>query len=634
MNVARQADDTFTLTAQDAGHTLRVLVQARNASGTGAALSDATSEIQGAASLGSAPRSTTPPVISGAASQGRTLTVSSGTWSGTTPMRLRFQWLRCAKDGDNCSAIARATQQAYALVAADVGHALRARVTAGNAAGSSSATSDHTQVVAGMRAPVNTSPPTISGTAREGAVLTVSPGTWRGDQPIRVSYQWLRCNSAGAACDRIPGANDTRRTLTSADVGHTLRARVAATNGGGAAAAVSNPSALIASKGTAPANRVAPVLSGTSQQGERLTLTNGTWVGTEPITYSYAWRRCAASLGDCAAIAGATGNTYVLGRADVGHRLYGVVTARNGAGAAQATSDATAVVIGAPFNTAPPMISGTSVEGQILTAAPGSWQGVQPISFGYQWTRCDASGVFSTCVPIVVTSRPTYTLRAADVGHRVFVQVKASNRFGASYVDTAQTQVVGAAPIGTVTIASGRAVVTYGYGVTLSGRAVGAPAGEPVTIVEQPAGGMPRTHVRAALTTSAGTWAWVARPSVRTTYRAVVRGRTSSSRTVWIEPRVELTKARRARSVAVRVYASRRFVGRTATLQRWNRARGRWIAVQRVKLRSARVGASHTVITSVTFRARVSRGTLVRVILPTRQTGAGYLAGASNRIRL
>ncbi|MGE5226041.1 MAG: hypothetical protein ACM3OO_04120 [Planctomycetaceae bacterium] len=565
--------------------------------------------------------------------QGRALKASSGTWSGTTPMTFAFQWLRCAKDGAGCSRIARATQQVYALVATDVGHTLRIRVTARNAAGSSSVTSDRTDVVVGLHAPVNTSPPTLSGTARDGGVLTVSTGAWRGDQPIRFSFQWLRCNATGASCTRMSGATGTRRDVTSVDVGHTLRVRVTATNDGGVSVAVSNPSAVIASKGTAPANRVAPVLSGTAQQGERLTLTNGRWVGTEPITYSYAWRRCGASLGDCATIASATGNTYVLGRSDVGHRLYGVVTARNGAGTAQATSDATAVVIGAPFNTALPTISGAPVEGRVLTAAPGSWQGVQPISFGYQWTRCDASGVFSTCAPILVTSRPTYTLRAADVGHRVFVQVKALNRFGASYVNSAQTQAVDAAPIGTVTIASGRAVVTYGHSVTLAGRAVGAPAGEPVTIVEQPAGGKPRTHVRAALTTSAGTWTWVARPPARTTYRAVVRGRTSRDVTVWVQPRLKLAKARGARVLAVHVYASRRFVGRVATLQRWNPAGRRWVAVQRVRLSSARAGTWPTVVTSATFRTRARRGALVRVVLQSRQTGGGYLAGVSNRVR-
>jgi len=626
---------TYSLSARDGGYALRVLVRAQNSVGTSAALSDPTSPVAGAItpSPATAPKNTSPPLISGITAQGKTLTASSGSWSGTTPMSFSFQWRRCERDGDGCSPISRATQQTYTLVEADVGHTIRVRVIARNSAGSASALSDRTQVVVGASAPVNTSLPTISGTARDGSVLTVSPGKWKGTQPIRFEYQWLRCGAGGGGCIGIPQATAKSRTLTSDDVGHTLRVRVTANNSGGLSTVISGPSPVVASRGTAPANRATPVLSGTAQQGARLSLSTGSWTGTQPITYSYRWVRCDASVSGCRPIDGATGSTYVLARADVGHRLFGVVTARNSAGSSSASSNATPVIIGAPVSRSLPTITGTPVEGETLTATPGTWAGVGPISFGYQWTRCNAKGEFSSCVPILVTSRPTYTLRAADVGHRIFVQVKALNGFGASFVNSAQTDVVSAAPIGTMTVRAARNVVVYGYPVTLIGRAVGVPSGERVTIIERPlVAASVRVRENAAVTTTEGTWTYVVRPTIRTTYQAQIRGRTSAAVTVRVRPRLRLGRIGPGR-VSLRIYAGRSFTGRSAFVQRWNSKQRRWVTIRRVRLKSTRIGQPPTAVTAATIRTRTPRGTLVRVVLPSRQAGLGYLTGTSNRVR-
>ena len=58
----------------------------------------------GAASPQAGPSEIAPPVISGAAIVGRTLTGSPGTWSGVEPITYKFQWLRCqAAAGDDSS---------------------------------------------------------------------------------------------------------------------------------------------------------------------------------------------------------------------------------------------------------------------------------------------------------------------------------------------------------------------------------------------------------------------------------------------------------------------------------------------------------------------------------------------------
>ena len=92
---------------------------------------------------------------------------------------------------------------------------------------------------------MNTSPPTITGTAQDGQTLNASPGGWSGTQPITYAYQWRRCDSSGAGCSAISGATTSTYTVTSTDVGSTLRVAVTATNSVGSATATSSATAVV-----------------------------------------------------------------------------------------------------------------------------------------------------------------------------------------------------------------------------------------------------------------------------------------------------------------------------------------------------------------------------------------------------
>src|ERR687887_2180647 len=191
--------------------------------------------------------------------------------------------------------------------------------------------------------PKATGEPTISGRPVEGNVLTASNGSWSGTGPFNYSYRWLRCPASGSGgngegCTAISGATFRRYTVRHADVGHRLRVRVTAANSEGSASATSNATAVVQPAPARPRNTVPPTVSGTAQVGQTLTANNGTWVGQQPLTFTYSWRRCDTNGANCSDIGGATGKTYVLTSADQGTTLRVRVTARNSAGSASATS--------------------------------------------------------------------------------------------------------------------------------------------------------------------------------------------------------------------------------------------------------------------------------------------------------
>jgi hypothetical protein len=193
---------------------------------------------------------------------------------------------------------------------------------------------------AGGPAPAN--PPTITGTAKSGETLTVTPGTWA-TPPTSVAYRWQRCSDTGSACADISGATGTTYVATSADIGNTDRVVATATDGGGTSDSPSAVTAVVVS-GAAPVNNNPPSISGVQTEGQTLVSLPGGWDGAAPITYTYAWSRCDLNGGFCTVIAGSTGNTYTAAAADIDKTIRVIVTAKNAQGSASMTSVATAPI--------------------------------------------------------------------------------------------------------------------------------------------------------------------------------------------------------------------------------------------------------------------------------------------------
>ena len=441
-NIAAATGSSYLLVAGDVGSTIRVEVTASNGAGSTAATSAATATVTAAP----APVNTAPPVDHRHGPAGPDAdSASTGTWTNS-PTGFAYQWRRCDTAGANCANIAAATGSSYLLVAAaDVGSTIRVEVTASNGAGSNAATSAATATVtAAPAAPVNTAPPAITGTAQEGQTLSASTGTWT-NSPTGFAYQWRRCDTAGANCANIAGANASSYLLVAGDVGSTIRVEVTASNGAGGNSATSAATATVTAAPAAPVNTAPPTITGTAQQGQTLSASTGTW-SNSPTGFAYQWRRCDTAGANCA-------EHRRRHRLELPARRWrrrfddprpgdGVERCRRRTPRQSAATATVTAAPAAPVNTAPPTITGTAQQGQTLSASTGTWTN-SPTGFAYQWRRCDTAG--ANCANIASATGSSYLLVAGDVGSTIRVQVTASNGAGSNAATSAATTVVQAA---------------------------------------------------------------------------------------------------------------------------------------------------------------------------------------------
>ena len=105
-----------------------------------------------------------------------------------------------------------------------------------------------------------------------------------------------------------------------------------------------------------------------------------------------------------------------------------------------AASNGSAASGTAPKNTTEPSVSGTAQQGQTLTADHGNWSGTTPITYRYQWQRCDAKG--GSCAGISGATARLYDVKSQDVGNTLRVRVTAVNSAGSTAASSNATTVV------------------------------------------------------------------------------------------------------------------------------------------------------------------------------------------------
>jgi hypothetical protein len=232
----------------------------------------------------------------------------------------------------------------------------------------------------------------------------------------------------------------------------------------------SGGNALIYSISGPPVNASSPGITGSATQGATLTDVHGTWTNS-PLLYGYQWEDCDASGASCTPIAGAVGQNYTLGAADVGHTIRVAESTANGAGSssAPASSPATAVVVvastpppaaTAPVNVTVPVVVNTpATVGRVLGCSGGSWSGSTPQTYTYQWLR--------TGVAISGATGQYYTVTSADTGNTLACRVTATNVAGSAAATSAAVSVtippvvgkIGTSRVGKATVSGTTAAV-------------------------------------------------------------------------------------------------------------------------------------------------------------------------------
>ena len=264
--------------------------------------------------------------------------------------------------------------------------------------------------------------PSISGSATTGSSLTANTGTW--DTGVSFGYVWNRDGSP------IVGATSSSYTVTSDDVGHQLTVTVTGSKTGywdtpvtsAGVTATSGPLSLTP----------APTISGSAIFGNTLTAVPGTW--DDGVSFSYQWKRDGSSIGS------ATGSTYLVSAADIGHTLTVSVTGSKAGFSNSTQTSAGATASAASLVLTPvPTITGTASVGNTLTAHAGSWDA--GVTLSYQWNRNGS--------PIGSGSSSTYTIVQADGGSAITVSVTGSKT---GYSTSTKTSTGVTPPAGTLTL--------------------------------------------------------------------------------------------------------------------------------------------------------------------------------------
>jgi len=140
VRIAGETANSYRLVQADVGKSIVSEVTARNGDGSSAARSAFSTPVADNV----APQNTSPPLISGSATVGSTLTAEPGTFTGAPTFQ--FSWLRCDAAGSNCTDTG-ARGRTYGVRSEDLGRTIRVQVRASNDRGTTNTNSAQTALV-------------------------------------------------------------------------------------------------------------------------------------------------------------------------------------------------------------------------------------------------------------------------------------------------------------------------------------------------------------------------------------------------------------------------------------------------------------------------------------------------------
>ena len=336
---------TYTLVADDAGKTIKVLVSFTDDAGNSESLASDTIVVSPA----SPPEDENTPAtgaltIAGTAQVGKTLTAETSGIAdadGLGNPNFEYQWISCGGPTDVC--ILGATNSTYTLVADDAGKTIKVLVSFTDDAGHSESLESDTVLVSPASPPQDentpaTGAPAIAGTARVGETLTadisgIADADGLGNSAFE--YQWVSCGGPTDVC--ILGATDSTYTLVVDDAGKTIKVLVSFTDDAGNPESLASDTVVVPSTSAqqdenSPATG-APAIVGTAQVGETLTADISGIADADGLNdpnFVYQWISCGGPTDVC--ILGATDSTYTLVAADAGKSVKVIVTFTDDAG--------------------------------------------------------------------------------------------------------------------------------------------------------------------------------------------------------------------------------------------------------------------------------------------------------------
>ena len=326
-NITGATGQTYTLTGDDQGNTVKVSVTFTDDDNYTATLSSAAT---GSVARPPNEAPTGLPAITGTAAVGWTLSADTSGISdgnGISNPQYTYQWIR--NDGSTDTEITGATGQTYTLTGDDLYKAIKVQVGFTDDDGyTATLTSAATPPVQQPPNQTATGQPTITGTVEVGETLSadtsgISDGN--GMTGAQFTYQWF--HSVSGTDTEISGATGSTYAVVDGDAGKAFKVRVSFTDDAGNSERVISAATdtLLVVQEQNPANSPAtglptingttPIGSGTAHVGEMLTA-GATKIrdanGLTTVSYTYRWLLYNEDTHLYEYISGATGATYLI----------------------------------------------------------------------------------------------------------------------------------------------------------------------------------------------------------------------------------------------------------------------------------------------------------------------------------
>ena len=191
----------------------------------------------------------------------------------------------------------------------------------------------------------------------------------------------------------------------------------------------------------------------------------------------------------------------------------------------------------------------------------------------------------------------------------------------------------GAAPPVTLTLAASAPTVSYGKPVTLSGQLSTQKSNQAISFQGTECGSTKPAKASTVKTGANGAFSGPVTPTIGTSYQATYKTAKSPAVAVSVQPLLELTKVATG-SYTAKATAGQALTGKFVLFQRYKKLRKRWVQVKRLALGAAVPGTTKpTMVSSVSFKAKLPRGTRVRVAISAAQAGPCYVAASSKSLR-